>query len=122
MALCCLLIETLQRFRESPPAKAFLLRPAFGGIFDDDIADRFISGIRNGILHEAETRKWVIRRIEPADKMVMSKEDGFVLNRSLFYAAVKKEFASYLGELRHPVNMELRQTFKDRMDDVCKKT
>ncbi|HEX4168620.1 MAG TPA: hypothetical protein VHZ55_24420, partial [Bryobacteraceae bacterium] len=87
MALCCLLIDTLQRFREGPapiddPAgpcaypdgrcikppprtaeqfKSFLRRPAFGDTFRDEaIAQKFVVGIRNGILHEAETRKWVI--------------------------------------------------------------
>jgi len=87
MALCCLLAETLQSFREkqeidngkeflsaasckypagkcSRPAttgqfRKFLNRPAFNSEFSDEIvAKKFVNGIRNGILHEAETRKW----------------------------------------------------------------
>ena len=47
--------------------------------------------------------------------------DGYALNRSVFYAAVKKEFESYLRELRDPANKELRQRFKAKMDDLCGK-
>lgn len=77
MALCCLLIETLQSFREpsifpSPVTgpcsypkgacirpqssttglfKEFLRLPAFYGAFKEDkIANQFVKGIRNGIL------------------------------------------------------------------------
>jgi hypothetical protein len=145
MALCCLLIETLQGFREIPPSAAapagpctfpsgscirpppgtnqqfikFLRRPAFGGVFNGKIANRFADGIRNGILHEAETRKWLIWRDKPAGKIAAQKENGYVLNRSLFYAAVKKEFESYLLELRDRTNEDLRKRFKKKMDRLC---
>ena len=147
MALCCLLIETLQGFREElpltvnpsgpctfPPGQCikpppgtnqqfvkFLKRPAFNGAFTDKIAARFNFGIRNGILHEAETRKWVIWREEPAAKIVAEEGNGYALNRSLFYAAVKGEFQSYLLELRDPGNKQLRQRFKKKMDELCGK-
>jgi hypothetical protein len=146
IALCCLLIDTLQGFREAPPSAAnpvgpcsfpsgpcirppagtnqqfikFLRRPAFGGSFNGEIAKSFAWGIRNGILHEAETRKWVIWREEPAGKIVAQEEDGYALNRSLFYAAVEEEFASYLRELRDPANKEPRQRFKEKMDELCR--
>ena len=100
----------------------FLQRPAFGGQFDGKIAKKFVQGIRNGILHEAETRKWVIWRDEPAGNIVASEGNGFALNRSLFYAAVKKEFESYLQELRDPRNEDLREQFKKKMHSLCKKT
>lgn len=147
MALCCLLIEALQGFREStafeapssepcsfpsgpcikPPVGTnqqfikFLRRPAFDGVFSGEIANRFVSGIRNGILHEAETRKWLIWRDEPEGKIAAENENGYILNRSLFYAAVKKEFESYLQELRDPTNEDLRKRFKKKMNDICNK-
>jgi hypothetical protein len=77
-----------------------------------------VHGIRNGILHEAETRKWVIWRHEPAGKIVAPEEDGFALNRTLFYEAVKNEFESYLRELGDPTNEDLRERFKEKMDDL----
>lgn len=144
----CLLIDTLQGFREAPPSAAnpagpctfpsgscikppvgtnqqfikFLGRPAFGGAFNDEVAKKFNSGIRNGILHEAETRRWVIWREEPAGKIVAQEENGYALNRGLFYAAVKEEFESYLRELRDPASKEMRQRFKKKMDELCKET
>lgn len=150
MALCCLLIETLQGFLEEPaptlrpagpcayptdgkciksPAgtteqfKRFLQLPAFGENFrDETIAGKFVKGIRNGILHEAETRKWVIWRAEPSKRIVEAEQNGLALNRTLFYQAVKKEFETYLKELRQPCNVALRQRFKKKMDDIVRET
>ena len=145
MGLCCLLIETLQGFQESatrtsipgpctyPKGRCikpsttqefikFLRRRAFGGAFDEDqIARSFVNGIRNGILHEAETRKWVIWRDEPS-QIVQQEQDGYALNRTLFYQAVKKEFDSYLRDLRDPSNARLRERFKKKMNDICKES
>lgn len=148
MALCCVLIDTLQGFREAlphaseptgsctfpkgpcikppPPGtaqqfKSFLRRPAFGDAFKHEgLAAKFVRGIRDGIFHEAETRKWVIWRDEPTGKIVAPEEDGFALNRGLFYAAVKQECESYLRELRDPTNRALRQRFKKKMADIYK--
>lgn len=149
MALCCLLIDTLQGFRERAPRpvtpagpcpfpsglcikpppgtseqfRVFLRRPAFGDTFKDDaVARAFVDGVRNGILHEAETRKWVIWRDEPAGQIVAKEQDGFALNRTLFYDAVKQEFESYLQELRDPSNEALRQRFEKKMTDIFKET
>lgn len=148
MALCCLIIETLQGFQEAPTVsnptgpcefpkkpcikpspgtneqfRKFLLLPAFGGAFsNNDAASKFLRGIRNGILHEAETRKWVIWRSEPHEQILAPEQDGYALNRTLFYNAVKKEFESYLEELRNPAKKELRQRFRTKMHDLCKET
>jgi hypothetical protein len=131
MALCCLLLETLQSFREAPgepaelagpctyppgpcirPAtgtaeqlRRFLRRPAFNGAFDDErIGWDFVKGVRNGVFHEAATRGWVIWREDPEGQIVESYGDGYALNRSEFYRALKKEFDTYLQELRDPLN------------------
>ena len=125
MALCCLLVETLQGFRTgvSPNTKGlfikFLRRPAFGAAFaEDNIAECFVNGIRHGILHEAETRKWVIWRETP-NQIAEPLNDGYVLNRTLFYEAVKREFESYLKELTDPGSLEPRQKFKEEMNRIC---
>jgi hypothetical protein len=126
MALCCLLVETLQGFRTgaSPNTKEiflkFLRRPAFGAAFaEDKIAECFVKGIRHGVLHEAETKKWVIWRSEPHGQIVAPEQDGHALNRTLFYDAVEQEFGSYLKELRDPSNDELRKRFRKKMGDIC---
>jgi hypothetical protein len=148
VALCCLLAETLQAFRSKtdPPArpkeqcsypdgpcirtpqttttdafKALLRRPAFRGAFEDDnIAASFVHGVRNGILHEAETRKWVIWRSEPENQLVAPESDGYALNRSVFYKALKDEFAQYVTELRDSRSVELRVRFRKKMNDISK--
>jgi hypothetical protein len=128
MALCCLLVETLQGFRTgtSPNTEKlfikFLRRPAFGAVFaEDKIAKCFVNGIRHGILHEAETRKWVIWREEPS-QVAVPLDDGYAVNRTLFYEAVKQEFESYLKELGDPGSLELRQKFKEKMNHIYETT
>ncbi|HEV2176533.1 MAG TPA: hypothetical protein VGW33_04930 [Terriglobia bacterium] len=149
MALCCLLIETLQSFREESQGSAkptgsctypkgvciyprpesgrelfrkFLGLPPFGGAFDDKkLAGKFVDGIRNGILHEAETRGWLIWRDEPCAKIVGEDGGRLVLNRSLFCDALKKAFGEYLDQLRDKENIELRKRFIKKMDDIAKK-
>lgn len=128
MALCCLLVETLQGFQEDKPSPdttahfvKFFRRPAFQGAFGEDkIAKSFVCGIRHGILHQAETRKWVIWRTEPS-QIAKSHEDGYALNRTRFYEAVKQEFESYLRELRDPSNRDSRKRFREQMNQICKK-
>lgn len=147
MALCCLLIEALQSFREATdgaaevrvactyPAgscvrsesstaeriKKFLRLPAFGGEFDDDrIATHFVNRVRNGLLHEAETRRWIIWRNDPEGRILEPRDSGYVLNRSEFVRALKCEFESYLQGLRDPTQVAMRERFVKKMNDVAR--
>ncbi|MGH6890260.1 MAG: hypothetical protein ACREHF_13875 [Rhizomicrobium sp.] len=145
VALCCILADTLQSFREKAKSvqleeaeckypdgscvrpsttnqfKTFLKRPGFRGAFDDEkVAQSFVSGIRNGIFHEAETRDWVIWRDEPVGSIISTREQGYVLNRSLFYEAIGQEFQRYLDDLRNPTNDKLRPRFVEKMNDLVK--
>jgi len=148
MALCCLLIETLQSFRvvtETPTEglgtrsvpnvpdgrsalstsdlfAAFLQLPAFRGEFEHPIARRFVSGLRNGVLHEAETRRWVIWREEPRCRLVEEVSTSpwrYAVNRTAFYAAIKVEFLRYVDDLRNPQNHGLRKRFVEKMDRIA---
>jgi hypothetical protein len=150
MALCCLLIETLQSFRQAPrpPAQAggpcsypqgscikpqpsggklikeFLQLASFGGAFTDndgEAAKEFVSGIRNGILHEAETRGWVIWRDQPEGRIVEREDKRYRLNRTEFYQALRHEFEAYLGELRDTQKTDLRKRFIEKMDHIVEK-
>lgn len=146
MGLCCLLIETLASFREaavSPPAsgpctypegqcirpqpsggkliREFLQRPSFNGAFaDGNVAKDFVRGIRDGILHEAETRHWVIWREEPKGRIVERRGERYWLNRTAFYQALRHEFQDYLGDLRDSQKADLRKRFIKKMDDIVK--
>lgn len=150
MALCCLLVETLQSFRTaSHPAATidttctfpdgpcirpesgttvafiiFLQRPSFGNEFvDHAVAKSFVTGVRNGILHEAETRRWAIWRDEPKERMIAllpGSPHRYAVNRTAFYAAVKAEFLSYIDELRNASDEALRRRFVKKMNDIAK--
>lgn len=147
MALCCLLIETLQSFREAPEPlppvagpcgyptgdcirpersgaelfRVFLQLPSFGEAFrDQDVATAFVNGIRNGILHEAETRRWLIWREVPEGQIVEREGKRYHLNRTAFYHALRQEFEIYLGDLRDTRNVELRKRFVKKMNDIVK--
>jgi len=151
MALCCLLIETLQTFREGEPTQSppgncprpekcahkvsgtnkafreFLTRE--GGAFRPEFsengwASKFVNGIRNGVLHQAETRKWVIWRENPSEKTVEEKNGLFILDRSRFCNKLREEYKSYVNDLRDPRNKQLRWKFVQGIDgivDKCRK-
>lgn len=148
LGLCCLLLETLASFAEttpdesaapSPPCpypngncirpepsggrriRAFLQRSAFGDAFNEDrMAKKFVSGVRNGILHEAETRGWIIWRGEPKGRIVTVEDNRYVLNRGEFADALRQEFHRYVMDLRDPSNVALRERFLKKMNDIVK--
>jgi hypothetical protein len=167
MALCCILIETLQAFYEGhiitppalpdqsctypaaacikipqplespekcafpehpcvrtpPTARSFVnfLRdsPHFKD-FNGRARSSFSIQIRNGLLHDAETRGgWLIRKSDPRQKILDRRGDQYILNRTKFFKALKAEFCDYLARLRQPTNPELRSNFLKKMDDIC---
>ncbi|SRR6266702_318455 len=86
MALCCLLIDTLQFFRAGKPprnqprgcprpekcagtfpgtGRAFVAFLTQCMSFGENEAKDFTDGMRNGIFHQAETRGWVVKLDEP---------------------------------------------------------
>lgn len=125
MAICCLLIETLHSFREKRAKttkgafECFLRRSSFNGAFEDkETAKAFVCGVRDGILHDAETRQYVIWRDEPAGKIVAREGHVYNLNRTALFDAIKTEFRSYLIELRAGTSKDLRLNFIEKMDAV----
>ena len=95
----------------------------FGDTFKDEaLAREFVNGVRNGIFHEAEQGSGSSGEMSRPGAIVEKKQDGFALNRTLFYHVTKEEFESYLQELRRPSNSALRQRFKKKMNDIVKET
>jgi hypothetical protein len=167
MALCCILIETLQAFYEGhimtppelpdrecpypngdclkmprplesaekcsfpespcvrtpPTARSFVhfLRdsPHFAD-FNSHARSSFSIQIRNGLLHDAETRGgWLIRKSDPKDKILERRDQQYVLNRTRFYKALKAEFRDYLARLRRSSSEDARNNFLKKMDNIC---
>lgn len=129
LALDCLLIDTLQSFREGrcstgelSTAASFrdFLRnaPAFGDFKSNDRAD-FFGDIRNGLLHNGETRhNWKIR----IDTERLLKKDAEsktrTINRRLFHAGVLREYGRVCRELQYG-DSDVRSRFLRRMDAIC---
>lgn len=116
-ALCCPLIETLQSFRTGIFAST---RQAFIAFLTECLAftkpepELFEDGIRNGILHNAKTREWIIRKDIPKDRIVTCETTPYVLNRTLLCKELRTWFRSYVKDLRDlgdPAKSCLRKNF-----------
>jgi len=132
MALDCLLIETLQQFREgvdrTPPRESgryflrFLTDTSFGRHFTNETAEMFYRQIRCGILHQSElegSSRILIRENIPLVKYADDRK-GLVINRRLFHQQLVREFEAYVNKLRDPSNRELREKFRSKMDHICR--
>jgi hypothetical protein len=128
LALDCLLIETLQQFREgmgdTPSRKGeeyfvrFLTETTFKAFFDKDKAKKFYDQFRNGILHQAELKK--DSRVLKTGELVESNGDGLKINRDKFHEQLVKVFEEYVEELRSGASEELREKFRKKMNLICR--
>ncbi len=128
LAIDCLLIETLQAFRDgkkdtrnqsSDMFKRFLaMRPSFKRYFNESLANRFYTDFRCGILHQAEirggSRVWSVGPLTEIQSGQIKK-----INRTEFHNALKLEFHQYLDELKNPADHTLRKNFREKMDYIC---
>ena len=125
-ALDCLLLETLYGFitggstKDTKKAYKTVLkdRPF---LFDEQLANAFYEGIRNGIIHDTETRNgWKIRMTKQP-KIVESDGKGtYVLNRTMFHQALKSRFSDWITGLRNG-DTTLRANLRKRMDELIAK-
>ncbi len=132
LALDCLLIETLQQFRkgliETPRGKNrglfvdFFTQTLFNEYFNEDYAIKFYKQVRNGILHQAETKMGTKIKITNSLPVVKLAEDGesIIINRKKFHSKIVDSFNNYLDTLRNGSDNELRNNFKTKMDHICR--
>lgn len=134
MAINCLLVETLQSFKMGKPStenqskelsKKFLRSTeGVSSEFDNSLAEAYYSDIRCGILHIGETQNLsLIRAVGP---LVSEHKGGLVINRTMFFDLLHKDFLRYLGVLRSrnasPRRTDARKKMKDKMDFICRIT
>lgn len=128
LALDCLLIDTLQSFREGRVStgeirtaksfKAFLESPRFESFGSRDRKE-FFHYVRNGLLHNGQTRgDWKVRRRGPAMLSTDPITGARILNRNLFHEAIVEEFGDYCRELAGGPSVP-RELFLRRMDAIC---
>jgi hypothetical protein len=123
MALCSLLIETMQCYRYGLPStnrgelsrlgvpeadwkngatafSDFFLRPEHQSLFPNIDGREFYSNIRNGLLHQAQTKEgWKIK----TNQAILCDAAERIIDRDKFSRALKEAFAAYMGELDHSV-------------------
>lgn len=139
VALDCLLLESLYGYETGKRTKSSgATSKAFETILTskrrfkewfvpEDRAASFAGAVRNGILHDGETRSgWIIWQGRVRGPLVTRLPDGrLVLYRDAFHAAVKACLDDYFAQLRNatdPASAKLRETFMNRLDTLCKES
>lgn len=127
LALDCLLIETLQQFKEgtkkTPRGKGkeyfekFLTQTSFGRYFNTATAGLYYEHFRCGILHQAEIKKG--SKVWKIGPLVNETHGGITVNYKKFHKELRKVFATYLADLRRGATPTLRENFKNKMDSIC---
>ena len=134
MALDCLLIETLQAFKSGKHAEnfkesrkayeAFLTSsPRFQKYFSSARVQDFYTNVRNGLLHDGETRGgWLVKANAQYD-LVDPQSNGFVIvNRQRFHDALVKDFKAYVHDLSGPARKDFRKNLVSALSDLCKRS
>jgi len=139
MAVDCMVIETLNQFyfglentnekyyRENWKSfRDFFARSEFfKNDFDDDKAKIFYEHIRNGLLHQAQTKEKSLINIKFPSMVTPVNPaklfDGIIINREIFHKALLKEFERYINDLRTDKDEfdDLRQKCIDKMGTIC---
>lgn len=135
LALDCLLLETIQAFRNGRRAKdngesrrqCMALLTSSGHLAQffskSDLASRFFRDVRNGLLHDGETRGGWIIKASPRYRLVECHTDDFiVVNRSKFHGALVAEFNDYLESLAESSGKELRKNLIKALDGLCERS
>jgi hypothetical protein len=134
LALDCLLLETIEAFRsgmrarntgESRAACIRLLTSSdhFRQLFDNARAEQFFTLVRNGLLHDGETRGgWLVKSANRYS-LVQDLDGGYVVvNRNKFHSALEAEFRDYLTSLSVPANTRSRLNLAKALDDLCNRS
>lgn len=128
LALDCLIVETLQGFREGlidhrGKSKRLIIsfltkRSQFSRFFTDNaIADKFHVGYRCALHHSGRTDGNLrIQRHGP-----LLRKDGTLIdiNRTAFHEAIKLELKTYLAELTDSSKKHEREKFLKVMNAIC---
>jgi hypothetical protein len=129
-AIDCLLIETLQAFREGltdskNKSREMFVRflttsEGFRKHFSKDQATSFYYDFRCGILHQAEVMGPSL--LFSVGLLKGKKADGTpYINRTKVHEYLKDDIQRYSEELRNPKNSELRKNFRAKMDFIARK-
>jgi hypothetical protein len=85
-------------------------------------SEDFRTLVRNGIMHDAETRsRWLVKRTVPRDVIVRKDKSGdYELNRTKYHNALRAAFTDWVAKLRAD-DRALRDKMRTRMQEVIAK-
>lgn len=127
MAICCLMIETLESFWQGWPDSDSHSRAAFQSFFNRPEAgelgvfrkhsDQFYKHVRCGILHQAETTGgWRIRR-----EGELFDASTRLINATSFLKELERSLEAYCLKLRDSDwGSDLWKNFRRKMDAICR--
>ncbi len=129
LALDCIVLESLWGFingkavpkrQEQQVYQDILTSPRFG--LSADLSERFRELVRNGIMHDAETRnRWLVEKTVPQHVIAEKNKRGdYVLNRTKFHIALKAALGDWIKKLRDG-DAAMRNKMRKRMNEVIAK-
>ena len=129
LALDCIVLESLWGFMkgcavprrgEQQVYRDILTGVHFG--WSDDQSDSFRELVRNGIIHDAETRsRWLVEKTVPRSIVPqVNKQGDYVLNRTMFHGALKAVFEDWIARLRAG-DVVSRGNMRNRMNQIITK-
>lgn len=139
MAVDCMVIETLNQFhlglrntnekyyrKNWKSFRDFFARSEFfRDDFDDEKSKTFYKHIRNGLVHQAQTKEKSLINIKHPSMLTQvtpsNLSDGIIVNRKIFHEALVEEFKQYINNLRTDDKEynDLRQKCIDKMETIC---
>jgi hypothetical protein len=126
LALDCIILESLWGFMNGNPVpngkvrdtyREILRGPRFG--WTDAQSEAFREFVRNGLMHDAETRsQWIVQRTLPKNSIIEQRPGaGYVINRTKFHDALKSTFDDWIANLRDG-DVALRENMRNRMKQI----
>lgn len=129
LALDCIVLESLWGFMngkavpqgaEPQVYQDILTGSSFGWTAPQSQSFRKL--VRNGIMHDAETRnRWLVEKTVPRDVILRKNKNGdYQLNRTKFHGALRAAFDDWIAKLRGG-NPALRGKMRKRMNEIIAK-
>jgi hypothetical protein len=128
LTLDCILLESLWGFMNGKAFPKGLEKQAYndmlkGGHFSwsETEIDSFRKFVRNGLMHDAETRnQWFVQQTVPKNSLIEKRlGGGYTINRTKFHEAVKATFEDWVAQLRTG-DATLHDKMRDRMNQIIK--
>lgn len=126
LALDCVVIESIWGFQKGKAVPHRRERDVYREIlsgrrfkWSEEVSDNFREFVRNGLMHDAETRGlWLVEATIPKEAIVRGDAgSGYVLNRTEFHKAVRGTLQDWLDSLRTG-DKDLRINMRKRMDEI----